>query len=79
MTEPDALLRVGQRRAALVPARDVKLLAVPIGCGQAREYSRLILRRQPIEPLAQREAGSCREFLSLGHPAQAYLIPFVYT
>ena len=79
MTEPDALLCVGQRRAALSTARDVKLPAVPIRCGQAREYPRLVLRRQPIKPHAQRDTGSCREFSSFGHPAQAYLIPFVRT
>ena len=71
MAEPDALLRVGQRRAVLAPARDVKAaLAVLIARAQAREHSRLIAGRQPIEPLAQRGTGSSRELASLGHGTQ---------
>ena len=71
MAEPDALLRVGQRRAALAPARNVKAaVAVLIPRAQTREHPRLVGGRQTIEPLAQRGTGSGRELASLGHGAQ---------
>jgi hypothetical protein len=45
LQEPDALLREGQRRAALAPARDVKAAGTArIRAAQSREHTRLIIR-----------------------------------